>query len=325
MKTTTSKIIGIDVSKDTLAIFDGKKSNTLKNDSTGFRKLTNRRRKDTHYVMEATGAYHFKLANHVHSKGLRVSVLNPLSVKRFSQMKLLKAKTDKADAKIIRKYALANNPKRWRSPKDYILKVKQMQTAIDLLLKSKTAFVNQLQTFDLYPLCDEEMINILKEKVSQFDFDINHLEDQTEQLIMRNAEEQYEVLKTIPSIGNKTAIMLIAHSNEFKNFSSSKQLCSYFGITPRIYESGTSVKGKGHISKMGIGKMRNLLFMCSLTAVRSNIPCKILYDRLVKRGKPKKVALVAVMNKLVRQAYVIATRLEEFDQSKYTDIVFDEQ
>ena len=320
MNKKAGNIIGIDVSKDTLNYYDGKRSNHIKNDIIDFNKLTNRRKKDTHFVMEATGVYHVKLANHIYSKGLRVSILNPLSVKRFSQMKLLKAKTDKADAIIIRKYALINNLKRWKPPKDYIIKVHQLQTALDLFIKTKNSFENQLQGFDHYPICDEQMINKLKEHLFQIDLNIYQLEDQMEQLIRRNAGEQFEVLKTIPSIGNKTAIMLIAHSNEFKNFSNSKQLCSYFGITPRIFESGTSIKGKGHISKMGIGKMRNLLFMCSLSAIRLNLPCKIFYDRLVKRGKPKKVALVAVMNKLVKQAYAIATRLEEFDQSKYTDI-----
>ena len=94
-------------------------------------------------------------------------------------------------------------------------------------------------------------------------------------------------------------------------------MSSYIGISPRIYQSGTSVNGRGKICKMGMGQMRKILFMSSLTASRHNLACKEMFERLVGKGKPKKVALVAVMNKLIKQAFVIGTKLESYNEEKY--------
>ena len=317
METKLNNFIGIDVSKAKLDVFDGKKSYQVKNNLTGFNKLIPKVKDETHFVMEATGSYHLKLAYYLHNKGMKVSVVNPLSVKRFSQMKFLRAKTDKVDAILLREYAFINNPEIWRIPEAYVFRIKQIQTATDLLIKSKTSFQRQLEAFDQLPIYDKQVVDIIKRQVSQMDMKIKQLEDKAEKLVKENAGEQYEVLKSIPGIGNKAAIMFIAITNEFKNFSNSKQLSSYIGICPRIYQSGTSVKGKGHICKMGMTRMRSLLFMCSLTAKSCNLACKQLYDRLVQKGKSKKLALVAVMNKLVKQAFAIATQLIKYDKSKY--------
>jgi len=157
----------------------------------------------------------------------------------------------------------------------------------------------------------------IKKQVLSLDKLIENLEKEAEKLITDNSKLLYEKLRTIPSIGRKSAIMLIAITNEFKNFENSKQLSSYIGISPRIYQSGTSVNGKGGICKMGMGQMRKILFMASLTASRHNLACKEMFNRLVEKGKPKKVALVAVMNKLVKQAFAVGTKLENYNETKF--------
>ncbi len=91
----------------------------------------------------------------------------------------------------------------------------------------------------------------------------------------------------------------------FQRFESAKELCSYAGITPIIRQSGTSVKGRPRMSKMGNPKLRNLLFMCSFNACKYNLACKALYDRIIAKGKSKKLALIAVCNKLLKQAFSI--------------------
>ncbi|MGB1247530.1 MAG: transposase, partial [Chitinophagales bacterium] len=113
-------------------------------------------------------------------------------------------------------------------------------------------------------------------------------------------------LETIPGMGRKTAVMLLVVTNYFKDFHTSGQLCSYAGLTPLIRQSGSSVKGRERISKMGNGKLRNLLFMCSFNACKYNKSCKELYERIVAKGKSKKLALIAVCNKLLKQAFAIA-------------------
>ena len=314
MKTKVKKIIGIDVSKLTLDVYDGKKYYRFSNNYEGFKQLL----KETkgHYVMEATGSYHVQLASYLFKKDKKVSVVNPLSVKRFSQMKFIRAKTDKQDASTIFDYAQINELKQWTAPKDYIVKIKQIFTSTALMLKHRTAFKNQLEAFTKMKVIEQEVILTIQQQLITLNTSINTLEKKAEKLVEDNAEILYKKLKTIPSIGSKTAIMLIAISNGFNDFSSSKQLASYVGICPRVYRSGTSVNGKGKICKMGMSQMRSTLFMCSLTAIRYNTDCKQMFERLTANGKAKKVALVAVMNKLIRQAYAIGTKLEDYNETK---------
>ena len=103
------KIYGIDISKSVFDIYSRSKGHAqLKNDESGFKQLLKNLPKQALVVMEATGYYHYRLAQFLYKKGVSVSVVNPLSVKRFVQMKLAKVKTDKSDAKAICEYGTIN-------------------------------------------------------------------------------------------------------------------------------------------------------------------------------------------------------------------------
>lgn len=315
MRVKAKKIIGIDVSKLTLDVYDGEKSYQFMNNTEGFKHLIKQTK--GHYVMEATGSYHVKLASYLFDKDCLLSVINPLVIKRFSQMKLRRTKTDKNDAVTIYEYGQLGELKQWEAPQDYIVAIKQIFSAIDLMLKHCSSYNNQLEAFNHMKYQNKKVISSLKSQVLFLKNNIQKLEDQAEQLVLENAEILYKKLRTIPSIGKKSAILLIAITNEFNDFENSKQLSSYIGISPRIYQSGSSVNGKAHICKMGMGQMRKILFMASLTASRHNRACKEMFDRLVEKGKPKKVALIAVMNKIIKQAFAIGTKLENYNEEKY--------
>ena len=112
--------------------------------------------------------------------------------------------------------------------------------------------------------------------------------------------------------------MLIAISGNFKKFEEDKQLLAYIGLNPRIFDSGTSVKGRGHISKMGTGRLRKLLYMCAWSAKRHNSYCKELYERLKAKAKPERVIKIAIANKLLRQAFAIGKNLRTFENNYQT-------
>jgi len=97
-------------------------------------------------------------------------------------------------------------------------------------------------------------------------------------------------LQSIPGIGLKTALFLIVVTDGFKKFETASQLCSYVGITPTIRESGSSVRGRARISKVGNRKLRNLLFLCSFTACKHNKGCRDLYERIVNKGKEQEIS-----------------------------------
>jgi len=102
------------------------------------------------------------------------------------------------------------------------------------------------------------------------------------------------------------ATMLIVYTDGFNRFDYSAVLCSYTGITPIIRKSGTSVNGQPRNSKMGNQKFRNLLFLCSFTACNHNKACNDIYKRITNKGKSKKLTLISVCNKLLKQAFAVA-------------------
>ena len=116
-------------------------------------------------------------------------------------------------------------------------------------------------------------------------------------------------------MGFKTALFLIVVTDGFKKFETASQLCSYAGITPTIRESGSSVRGRARISKVGNRKLRNLLFLCSFSAYKHNKGCKEMFERITNKGKSKKLALIAVCNKLLKQAFSIAKSGLTYDDS----------
>jgi transposase len=101
-------------------------------------------------------------------------------------------------------------------------------------------------------------------------------------------------------------MFMIVLSDGFKKFESAKQFTCYIGMSPVEKRSGSSVRGRSGISKQGNPKLRNLLFMCSFNACKSNKACRELYERIVAKGKSKKLPLIAVANKLMKQAFAIA-------------------
>lgn len=116
-------------------------------------------------------------------------------------------------------------------------------------------------------------------------------------------------------IALKTALFLIVVTNGFKKFENVKQLCRYIGITPTTREFWSNVRGSSSISKVGNRKLRNLLFLCSFTACKQNKGCREIYERIVNKGKSKKLALIAVSNKLLKQSFAIAKSGNPYDAS----------
>lgn len=125
-------------------------------------------------------------------------------------------------------------------------------------------------------------------------------------LVKQTHQDLFTRLRSIPGVGPKTAIMLVVLTGGFERFSSASEPFSYAGLTPVIRQSGSSVNGRARISKIGNQKLRNLLFMCSFNAYKHNKACRELYERIVAKGKSKKLALIAVCNKLLKQAFAIA-------------------
>lgn len=305
-----SKYTGIDISKDTIdcsiTLADGKIATTkFSNNVQGFEKLRKLLHEESHVVMEASGPYYTRLAYYLFAEKMPVSVVNPLVIKRFCQMRMVRTKTDRKDAGMIREYAQTEHPEQWVPDEINIVKLKQLNTVIELMEKSITATRNQLMALKEMPDSDPGLIATLTDHLKQTEQTKKKLEKEMTTTAVEHYNATYKALQTIPGIGPKSAAMLIAITSNFKKFSHYRQLIAYVGLNPRIYESGTSVKGKGHICKMGTGRIRKLFYLCSWSAKKVNPQCAEMYQRLKARSKPERVIKVAIANKLLRQAFAI--------------------
>jgi transposase len=310
------QFLGIDISKDVFDVVDHQDHHhQYSNDQSGFKEFHKILTQQSHCVMEVTGSYYQCLANWLHSKSIDVSVVNPLSVKRFIQMRLKTSKTDKADAKMIRLYSEAENPDLWHPPSDYIIEANELHMLIALLLRQRTALKNKLHSLSAKGVKKGAVITSIRRQIRNLDNEVSALEMKLEEVVKAHQADLITRLCSIPGIGKRTAIYLIVLTQGFEKFETSRQLISYFGLDPTIRESGSSVRGRSSISKTGNILIRNLLFMCSFTACEHNKSCKEIYQRITAKGKPKKLALIAVANKLLKQSLAIAKSGLYYDEN----------
>lgn len=317
-----TEIYGVDISKDVFDVVDtGDVHRQFSNTKKGFKSFDSILSKGSLIIMEATGYYYYCLAQYLYNKGYFVSVVNPLSVKRFLQMKLSKIKTDKSDAKSICEYACLNRVALYTAKDKNHSACLQLLSLIDIYLKQRTQLKNKLHGEHILGLPSKKVYHSLNRSLKSLEREIKTLEERLIALVKEDQEAQLTDLKSIPGLGTKTAVLLIVLTDGFTKFESAKQLCCYAGITPTIRESGSSIRGRSRISKMGNRKLRNLLFLCAFSACKHNKACREIYERIVAKGKSKKLALIAVANKLLKQAFAIAKSGLPYDENYVSKLV----
>ena len=190
-----------------------------------------------------------------------------------------------------------------------------MQAYVEQMNKSRTGFLRQKKAFAQNTAESIVLNESLDKMIGGLEIEISRIENKMISIIKAHHSELFKQMQSIPGIGRKTALLLIVISGGFTKFDNARQLSSYIGISPRIFESGTSVKGKSKICKMGMSRIRAMLYICPWSAKKCNNVCRELYDRLVEKGKARKVALIAVANKLLKQAFALASKNEYYLQN----------
>lgn len=306
--------LGIDISKESFDVVnkDGKHA-SYKNTLKGFSSFLKRIPEGSLCAMEVTGIYHLNLAKFLYSKDISVSVINPLQIKRFSQMHLRRNKTDKADAKIISRYAQTQELSLWKPASKIIEECKDIFQIIEQYVEFRAGLKSKLDGLksknSVKTLQENVILQIehITESIEKLQKDIENLVESSSSTLLKN-------ISSIVGIGKQTAALLIVTTNGFSEFCNAKQVCSYFGLAPTETQSGSSINGKRKISKMGNPLVRKKLYMCSLQASRYNKSCKDLYQRLVAKGKSKKLALIAVANKLLKIVFAIVKSGRPYDK-----------
>lgn len=275
------------------------------NNNAGYQKILGHTGTSYHFVMEATGVYYMRLAFYLHQHGCCLSVVNAISIKRYIQMHLERNKTDKKDARWICRYAIEQCPPYWQMPDSAYFESKQLYNTIREYTEQIKRINNQLHSLRLLPVPSKDTIKSLEKVIVCMGKEIKQLEQKLQLLLVQWQPEQLKNVSSIKGIGKRAAAMLIVFTQGFKHTQNHRQLISFAGLAPTQYSSGTSIQGKPRIYKRGGKNLRDVLYMCSMNAMKTNTACKALYERLRANGKTGKQALIAVCNKLLKQVFAV--------------------
>ena len=308
--------IGIDVSKNSFVAAyptkSGYTTQTFKNDTKGVRQFIKSLPEESHCVMEATGNYSMLLLYLLQQAGFPVSMENPQKIKHFSRAMMSVTKTDEIDAKLIAMYGEKMNPAPYKIPSESILLLKQKRTVLRQLKKHLAATLNLQQSLAVLPKQDttsktavEQTIKFLRKQISKMEEEITNLSN-------KEFKRQMDLLTSIKGIGNTLASALIVATGGFTYFTSAKQISRFLGLCPTYQQSGTSVNIKGHINRNGDTHLRGQLYVAAMASLRCNTTCKEMYDRLRANGKSGRVAIVAIANKLIRQAFAVVNNNQPY-------------
>ncbi|MES2429433.1 MAG: IS110 family transposase [Bacteroidota bacterium] len=312
-------LCGIDVSKETLEVHSNNELGKVvhfkvKNNKEGHNELIKKLGTNRTYIMEHTGVYCLQICLRLKKAGADLRVVNPLIIKRYIQMNLERHKNDKIDSKWIFKYGQEHEATVWHLPSKAQYHCSQLLKAIELYKRSNIMIKNFRISQEIHPYCFGVVKTSLLSTQKKIEKEVSKLEKVLEDIIGDGWGELKRNLLTIPSFGMRVVSYLIIYTDGFTKIQNARQLIALTGTSPREHSSGSSVDVKKKICKMGYAKLRKTLYICSWNAIRYNQPCKEQYERLKAAGKPSKVALIAVCNKLLRQAFAIATKGTTYQQ-----------
>lgn len=310
--------LGLDVSKAkldcALRFPDGKyKSKVVENNVNGFKTLIEWLAKhgvtSAHVCMEATGVYWEAVAEYLAGKGMVVSVVNPAQIKAFAQSQLVRTKTDRTDARLIACFCAERNPAPWEAPTASEQALRAMVLRLESLQSMRTQESNRLEVSrDVVKPGITAHIEWLDEKIRALAKEIREHMDGDD-----NLKDKQALLDSIPGLGERTIAILLAYYADLERFGNARQAAAFAGVEPRQYESGTSVKMKPRMSKVGHAFLRKSLYMPALVALYKTAWGKRFRERLATAGKPPKLIIGAMMRKLIHVAFGVLKSKKMFD------------
>lgn len=260
--------------------------------------------KDTVIGMESTGSYHFLPALMCSKAGYTVKVINPLITKKQSQTTLRRVKNDKKDARLIRYCTVNGEGYPFLETAD-TLGLKTLVRQRNYLVGLKTKLKLKQQNMDHREYCIKRSITTVNRDLC--DVLVLKIKELDKRLSMYNVELQ-QLLRSIPGIGAQTAISFVSEITDIKRFPSSRKLTAFIGLDSRVHQSGTSVNGKGYISKRGNKLLRTRLFNAASVAVQRPNIFQSYFLKKRSEGKPYRVAMCATMHKMIHVIYAVWLR-----------------
>ncbi len=299
-------IVGIDVSKLKLDITvllekNKEKHKVFDNKLDGFIEITKWLDqlgiKTAHICLEATGSYSEAVSLFLHQQGHTVSIVNPARIKAYGKSEGSRAKTDKVDSGVIARFCKAQPPLAWNPPSAEEQALKDLYRCRQSLIEDQIRLSNRMEALDktkaslkIWEILLEDLKKITKNVEAQ----INALLEKDSYL-----GYQVELLKTIPGISDKTAVAILSELPPLNSFKTAREAAAFAGLTPTVRQLGTSVRGRGSLSKAGNAQLRKALYMPAIVAKKNNPIVKQFCNRLGEKGKAKMVVIGAAMRKLL--------------------------
>ena len=295
---STKTILGLDVSKDQLdacLLLPQPRTTTVPNTPAGHARLL-AWAADTgplHFCLEATSTYGFPVARHAHAAGHTVSVLQPLAVARYAQATLARNKTDRLDAALIADFGRTQEPRAWLPPSAAQEQLQAQSRLRDELVQQRLGLQNRLAT------AHASVVPVLRSLVRSLALQIEKLDTALRATLEEDPvlRTQAELLRSIPAVGPVLCAGLLAELPA--DLRDARAATAYAGLNPRQRESGSSVRGRTRLSKLGNARLRRLLDVPALAGLQHNPVLCAQAQRLAARGKPGKVRVGAVMRKLL--------------------------
>lgn len=266
---------------------------------------------ELHVCLEATGHYGDGVALYFQALGCRVSVVNPVVIKRFSQLRLARHKTDKVDADQIAHYCQMYQPAPWQPLDAATLDLRAVVRRLAALEEARQQERNRLKARLPSSVTNES----IQSHLDYLEAEIKRLKQHIQDYIQREPTLQRLklLLTSIKGVGALTAARLIAEIGDLSRFESVEQLVAFLGLDPSHHESGTSVRQPTHISKKGNTRLRAALYLPAVSAKNHNPIIRDFCSHLQSRGKSPKAIVVAAMRKLIHLVYGIWKSGKPFD------------
>ena len=313
----SGSILGVDIAKkkfDVALLINGKpKHKVFPNNEEGFELLMAWLQKQNvdhvHVCLEASSTYGDELATSMHDAGHTVSIVNPARIKGFARSELLRTKNDKVDASLIARFCLAMHPEPWIPPPLVIRNLQALVRRVDALITMRTQEFHRLGT------AQDTIEHSIREHVVYLDRQIEAIKQQIVDLIKNDPDlkAKRDLLKSIPGIGEATIAAILGELHMFERCDHVQKVVAFIGLAPRQFISGTSIKGKPRLSKIGHARLRKALYMPAMVSIQCNPIIQTFYHRLKENGKNGKVIVCAIMRKLVHLIFGILKSGRPFD------------
>lgn len=324
-----SYVLGVDVGKAelTAAVAEGAQATligTFTNSPDGFAALKAALPSGVPslLVIEPTGGYELALAGWAVAAGWQVSRPNPRQVRDWARSLGRRAKTDRQDALLLARYGAACRPPTWTVLPSEVSELESLlrrREDIEGLLRQER---NRLQQLQDRPGVARAVPPSLRKVIQSLEEALEELEEAIagHQREHPGLAEAAHRLQTVPGIGRRNSLWLVVALYRWSVLTNGsgtvKGFTAFLGLDPTPRESGSSVRGRSTISRMGMKHVRRMLYLGALGGIRGNNPLRRFYDRLVAAHKPKILALVAAARKLACWAWALFQSGTTFDPAR---------